>query len=123
MSQSARETALSLELELEPQQTRGRSKGVEFLKLWELVKEFRVPCLHAAGRASSRHPGAACRSPVPRTEGYGDKGLWGRAGLQPGGVPFLQRLWVGSALQGRWEFGCFLWVTFTFPETEILFCH
>ena len=49
MSQSARETALSLELELDPQQTRGWSKGVELLKLWEPVKEFRVQCLHPAG--------------------------------------------------------------------------
>ena len=65
MSPSTAETALSLELGLESQQTRGWSKQVEFLKLWEPVKEFRVQCLPPAGSAPARHLRAPCPSRCP----------------------------------------------------------
>ena len=61
MSPSTPEIALSLELGLESQQTRSWSKEVEFLKLWEPVKEFRVQCLPPAGSAPAHH----LRAPWP----------------------------------------------------------
>lgn len=89
-------------------------QGVELLRLWEPVKEFRVQRRHPAGpapfwqvqaRSLDPRPRAPCLRPRP-----GHRGLSGRAGPEPGSVGFLQWPRVGRSLWGHWELGCFVFL-------------